>query len=97
MPRLLHFTQKWVGGGRKDALPLFHHFKSIAMIQVHITDDEKMLVELLCPLVDNSGFATVMGTSYNLAQSRDALAVKRQDVFLLDINLPDGSWIDFCA
>lgn len=82
---------------RKYNCTFAHHFKSLAMIQVHITDDEQMLVELLCPLVNSSGFATVMGTSLNLAQSRNMLAMVRPDVLLLDISLPDGNGIDFCA
>ncbi len=67
------------------------------MITVHITDDHKMLVEGLCSSINESGTATVSGTSHSLAECRNALAFETPDVLLLDLNLPDGSGIDFCA
>ncbi len=67
------------------------------MISVHITDDHKMLVEGLSISINGSGIATVTGTSNTLAECRDALASQAPDVLLLDLNLPDGSGIDFCV
>ena len=67
------------------------------MINVHITDDHKMLVEGLCISINESGSATVTSISHTLAECRNALAFQEPDVLLLDINLPDGSGIDFCA
>lgn len=66
------------------------------MIKVHITDDHKMLVEGLSFSIHESGVAKVTGTSYTLAECRSALATQTPDVLLLDLNLPDGSGIDFC-
>lgn len=66
------------------------------MITVHITDDHRMLVEGLCASIRESGMAEVTGVSHNLADCRKALAVREPDVLLLDLNLPDGSGIDFC-
>lgn len=66
------------------------------MITVHITDDHKMLVEGLCSSIGESEVATVSGVSYSLAETRKALAFQQPDVLLLDLNLPDGSGIDFC-
>ncbi len=67
------------------------------MITVHITDDHKMLVEGLCVSINGSGIATVTGISHTLADCRHALAFTTPDVLLLDLNLPDGSGIDFCT
>jgi DNA-binding NarL/FixJ family response regulator len=67
------------------------------MINVHITDDHKILVEGLRLLIDESEHIRVAGVSYNLAECRKALAVQTPDVLLLDLNLPDGSGIDFCT
>lgn len=67
------------------------------MINVHITDDHKMLVEGLCNAINESGVATVSGASYTLAECRKAMTFNTPDVLLLDINLPDGSGVDFCA
>jgi DNA-binding NarL/FixJ family response regulator len=67
------------------------------MITVHITDDHKMLVEGLCVSINDSGIAIVTGTSYTLADCRNALAFQRPDILLLDLNLPDGSGITFCT
>lgn len=67
------------------------------MITVHITDDHKMLTEGLRILINETNIATVTGVSYSLSGCRNALAFKRPNVLLLDIKLPDGNGIDFCA
>ena len=67
------------------------------MINVHIIDDHRMLVEGLCISINESGIAKVTGISHTLAECRNALTVQSPDVLLLDVNLPDGSGIDFCA
>ena len=67
------------------------------MITVHITDDHKMLVQGLCISIERSGIAMVTGMSHSLGECRQSLAGRPPDVLLLDLNLPDGSGIDFCA
>ena len=67
------------------------------MINVHITDDHAMLVELLIPVINASGIAMVTGSSLRLSECRKALAMNQPDVLLLDINMPDGDGIVFCA
>ncbi|MDR0420805.1 MAG: response regulator transcription factor [Prevotellaceae bacterium] len=67
------------------------------MITVHITDDHKMLVEGLTLSVNESNIAKVTGTSSSLAECRNALELQTPDVLLLDINLPDGSGVEFCT
>lgn len=66
------------------------------MITVHITDDHKILTEGLSILINESKIALVTGISHTLAECRSALSFKRPDILLLDIQLPDGSGIDFC-
>jgi DNA-binding NarL/FixJ family response regulator len=56
-----------------------------------------MLIEGLKRSIEESSIATVEGTSNNLAECRAALAAKTPDILLLDVNLPDGSGVDFCA
>ena len=67
------------------------------MIKVHITDDHKMLAEGLKHSIEESNIARVTGTSNNLAECRAALKNQLPDVLLLDVNLPDGNGVDFCA
>ena len=67
------------------------------MINVHITDDHAMVVELLIPVINASGFAQVTGSSLKLSECRKALALNRPEVLLLDINMTDGDGIVFCA
>jgi DNA-binding NarL/FixJ family response regulator len=66
------------------------------MITIHITDDHKILVEGLKLLISESKDIQISGVSYNLEQCRKALTQENPDVLLLDLNLPDGSGIDFC-
>lgn len=67
------------------------------MISVHITDDHAMVVELLIPVINNSGIAHVTGFSHKLSECRKALMSSKPDVLLLDINMPDGDGVVFCA
>lgn len=67
------------------------------MIKVHITDDHRMLVEGLTTSIEESGVAVVTGKSHTLADCREAMVRETPDVLLLDINLPDGSGIEFCT
>jgi len=67
------------------------------MINVHITDDHKILVEGLKILISESENISVTGVSYTLEECRKALALQTPDVLLLDLNLPDGSGVDFCS
>ena len=66
------------------------------MIQVHIADDHRMLVEGLQTAIEDSGIAKVVDTSHTLAACRITLRFRHPDVLLLDISMPDGSGIDFC-
>jgi len=67
------------------------------MISIHLTDDHAMVVELMIPKINSSGFAHVTGSSLRLSECRKNLAFNRPDVLLLDINMPDGDGITFCA
>jgi len=66
------------------------------MINVHITDDQVMMVELLVPVINASGIAQVSGYSYKLSECRKMLVSEHPDVLLLDINMTDGNGIVFC-
>ena len=56
-----------------------------------------MLAEGLKHSIEESNIARVTGTSNNLAECRAALKNQLPDVLLLDVNLPDGNGVDFCA
>jgi DNA-binding NarL/FixJ family response regulator len=67
------------------------------MINLQIIDDHRMVVESLSQLINESGIATVTEVYYDLETSRQGLAKALPDVLLLDIGLPDGDGVDFCA
>jgi DNA-binding NarL/FixJ family response regulator len=67
------------------------------MVTVHIADDHAMVVELLIPVINDSGIARVSGYSLTLSECRKILASKLPDILLLDINMSDGNGIVFCA
>ena len=67
------------------------------LIRVSIVDDHKMVVESLSKVINESDIAQVTGKYYNLESCHQGLAKERPDILLLDIGLPDGNGIDFCA
>ena len=67
------------------------------MTSVHIVDDHAMVIELLIPVINNSGIAHVTGSSLKLSDCRKALSVNLPDILLLDVNMTDGNGIVFCA
>ncbi|MDH6357368.1 response regulator [Parabacteroides sp. PF5-9] len=66
------------------------------MVSVHIVEDHKMLVEWLCLSIRNSGKAEICDVSYTLTECKKTLTIRRPDILLLDLILPDGSGVDFC-
>ena len=66
-------------------------------IQLAIVDDHKMVVESLSKIINESDVARVMGKYYDLKSCREGLAKELPDILLLDIGLPDGDGVDFCA
>jgi DNA-binding NarL/FixJ family response regulator len=67
------------------------------MISVQIVDDHKMLLDGLCRIINESGTARVNQLYYSLQACRNGLCLNLPDVLLLDIHLPDGNGVDFCA
>lgn len=67
------------------------------MINLQIVDDHKLVVESLCKLVNESEIARITDVYYDLKSCRCGLAQKLPDILLLDIALPDGDGVDFCA
>jgi len=67
------------------------------MISVQIVDDHKMLLEGLCRIINESEVARVNQLYYSLQDCRKGLCLNLPDVLLLDIHLPDGNGVDFCA
>ena len=66
-------------------------------IRVAIIDDHKILLEGLEHLINQSEVARVIDKAYNITDSREMLKRSQPEVVLLDVNLPDGSGIDFCS
>ena len=67
------------------------------MITVSILDDHKVLVKSLSKLINDSGIAHVTDVYYSISSGRSGLAKALPDVLLLDIGLPDGDGVEFCA
>ena len=66
------------------------------MISVHIADGHKMLVEGLNNSINNSGIASVTGTSFQALECRKALTAKTPDILILGLDLPDCNCLDLC-
>ena len=67
------------------------------MITVSILDDHKVLVKSLSKLINDSEIARVTDVYYTISSGRSGLAKSLPDVLLLDIGLPDGDGVEFCA
>lgn len=57
-----------------------------------VVDDDVNAASTLSELVANEGFTTA--TAHNLQEARRQMAIRRPDVVLLDLVLPDGSGMD---
>jgi DNA-binding NarL/FixJ family response regulator len=67
------------------------------MINVQIVDDHKLLSGCLSKIINESGIALITATYYDLKSCRKGLSNGIPDILLLDIELPDGDGVDFCA
>ena len=67
------------------------------LLNVSITDDHKMVVESLSKTINESDIARVSGRYYDLKSCREGLKKEKTDILLLDIELPDGDGVEFCA
>ena len=66
-------------------------------IRVSIADDHKMVVKTLSKMINESKNIQVTDVYYTLKSCRAGLARSLPDVLLLDIGMPDGDGVDFCA
>ena len=67
------------------------------IVKVAIADDHKMVVKSLSNLINESNTAKVVNVYYNLKSCREGLVKSLPDVLLLDIGMPDGDGVEFCA
>lgn len=67
------------------------------MIDIYIVDDHKLVVESLSKMIEEFGIARVAGKYYDLKSCRKGLAPGATGILLLDIELPDGDGVEFCA
>ena len=67
------------------------------LTSVVIVDDHKLVVDSLSKLITESGIAQVLDVYYDIKSCREGLEKTLPDILLLDIALPDGDGVDFCA
>jgi len=67
------------------------------MTRIAIVDDHRLVVESLSKLISESGIAEITDVYYDLQSCREGLSKSQPDIMLLDIGLPDGDGVDFCA
>lgn len=66
------------------------------MIRVYLVDDHLVLLDGLKSLIDNSGFATVIGAASSGEACLKDLENNHPDVLLLDITLPGINGFEIC-
>ena len=67
------------------------------LVNVSILDDHKVVVEGLSNLINDSQIAMVANVYYDIKSCRRGLSKTLPDILLLDIGLPDGDGVEFCA
>ena len=67
------------------------------MTTLNILDDHKMVTDSLSRTINDSGSALVTNVYYNIESCRQGLERALPDILFLDIGLPDGDGVDFCA
>jgi len=67
------------------------------LIHVAIVDDHKMVVKSLTKLINDSQDIIVSDVYYDIKSCRQGLEKRLPDLMLLDIGLPDGDGVEFCA
>ena len=67
------------------------------MVNVQIVDDHKLLANSLSWIINESDIARITAIYHDLKSAREGLAKETPDILLLDIELPDGDGVDFCA
>lgn len=67
------------------------------MTTLNILDDHKMIADSLSRMINDSGIAQVTSIYYDIKSCCQGLEKAMPDILLLDIGLPDGDGVDFCA
>jgi DNA-binding NarL/FixJ family response regulator len=67
------------------------------MININITEDQKLMVQSLSDTINRSGVAQVTNLYYTLQSCREGLAKQLPDILLLDIGMTDGDGLHFCS
>jgi DNA-binding NarL/FixJ family response regulator len=67
------------------------------MMNIQIVDDHNILIDGICRIIELSGIAVVSNIYSKLDDCRTGLAASRPDILLLDVHLPYGNGVEFCA
>jgi len=67
------------------------------LVKLAIVDDHKMVVKSLSNLITELKIAEITDIYYDLETCRLGLKNSLPEILLLDVGLPDGDGVDFCA
>lgn len=66
------------------------------MITIFIIEDHPIVIDGIKTLLENSGFAILIGSAQSASEALKKLPFVKADIVLLDINLPDMSGRELC-
>ena len=80
--------------GRLDVCPAASHMRGADMANIFLLEDDRILSKGIAIALEKDGHQVT--AAYGYIEALQNYGLRNYDLFLLDINLPDGNGMNFC-